>query len=300
MKVAVSGGYGLVGAAVCAELGAHGHEVVPLSRRNGNDVGDVQALTAAFEGCNAVIHAAGINRETGSQTYDSVHVQGARNLVTAARAAGVRQVVLVSFLRARPGCGSGYHESKFAAEEIVRESGLDYTIFKPGVIYGRGDHMLDHLSRAFRTFPVFGFVGFTDQNVAPMHVHDFARLLTTAITDDRLRNRTFAAVGPETLTLRKAVLRVAQAVGRNPFTVRLPIWIHKLVAVTAEAFMREPVVSRAQVRILSEGVVDPASDCDLLPDDLRPTTAFTEEPIRKGLPEPSRYGFRDLRCPCWF
>ena len=77
----------------------------------------------------------------------------------AAKAAGVKQIILLSFLRARPNCGSPYHESKWEAEEIVRKSGLDYTIFKSGVIYGKGDHMLDHLSHAFHTFPFFAFIG---------------------------------------------------------------------------------------------------------------------------------------------
>src|SRR6185369_16051584 len=107
----------------------------------------------------AVIHAAGINREIGDQTYAKVHVEGTRKVVASARAAGVRKIVLVSFLRARPACGSGYHESKFAAEEIVRASGLDFTVVRAGVMYGRGDHMLDHLSHALYTFPLFGLVG---------------------------------------------------------------------------------------------------------------------------------------------
>jgi NADH dehydrogenase len=77
----------------------------------------------------------------------------------AAERAGVQRLALLSFLRARPDCGSAYHESKWAAEQIVRASGLDWTVLKPGMIYGRGDHMLDHLSRALHTFPVFVRLG---------------------------------------------------------------------------------------------------------------------------------------------
>ena len=58
------------------------------------------------------------------------------------------KIIYLSFLRARPACGSRYHESKWAAEELVRGSGIDHTILKSGVIYGRGDHLLDHVSRA--------------------------------------------------------------------------------------------------------------------------------------------------------
>ena len=79
------------------------------------------ALGGAFAGCEAVVHCAGINRELGEQTYQRVHIAGTANVVAAAWRAGVRKIVLISFLRARPNCGSGYHESKWAAEEIVQD-----------------------------------------------------------------------------------------------------------------------------------------------------------------------------------
>src|SRR4029077_976422 len=104
----------------------------------------------------------------------------------AGRGAGVRKILLLSFLRARPDCGSRYHESKFAAEEIVRGSGLDYTIFKAGVVYGRGDHMLDHLSHALYTFPVFAPVGFREKGVRPLAVEDLVKVMRVALLNQRL------------------------------------------------------------------------------------------------------------------
>ncbi len=142
-----------------------GHEVVLVARgRNQTDsaihqlartrfvpmnLDNVAELARAFAGCEAVVHGAGINREIDGQTYQRVHVDGSRNVIEAARRAGCRKIVVISFLRARPDCGSGYHESKWAAEELARQSGLDYTVLKCGVIYGQGDHMLNHLSHAF-------------------------------------------------------------------------------------------------------------------------------------------------------
>src|SRR6266487_5489155 len=78
---------------------------------------DAEALARAFAGCDAVAHCAGINREIGAQTYQSVHIQGTANVLKGARSAGVRRFLLFSFLRARPKCGSPYHETKWAAEE---------------------------------------------------------------------------------------------------------------------------------------------------------------------------------------
>src|SRR5262249_36169736 len=146
MRIAISGGTGFVGSHLARDVARRGHEVVLLSRRTGVDLADGDALAQHLAGCDAVAHCAGINREIGNQTYQRVHIAGTRAVVDAARRARVPKIVLMSFLRARPGCGSPYHESKWAAEEIVRGSGLDFTVVKAGMTYGRGDHMLDHLS----------------------------------------------------------------------------------------------------------------------------------------------------------
>ncbi|MDB6028192.1 MAG: nucleoside-diphosphate sugar epimerase [Verrucomicrobiales bacterium] len=307
MKVAITGGTGFIGGHLAQALTAQGHEVVIISRTRKTSLayrtqvaaiglGDAAALETAFAGCDAVAHCAGINREVGTQTYEQVHVQGTRNVVNAAKRAGVKKIVFVSFLRARPGCGSPYHESKFAAEEIVRDSGLDYTVFKPGVIYGLGDHMLDHLSHAFHTFPLFAFVGMKDQLIRPTAVADLVRpLMAAVLMDPRFTKKTMAVMGPETLTLRAAVQRVASVVGKRPITFRMPLWFHYGFAWILERLMVTPLISLAQVRILSEGIVEALPACAALPEDLKPTTPFSEDSIRRGLPEPKPFQCSDLR-----
>src|SRR5215213_5742118 len=103
-RIAITGATGFVGRHVTQRLRAAGHAVVPLSRRTGVDLAspDAGALRTALDGCDAVIHCAGINREIGTQTYDSIHVRGTQALIEAARAVGVGHVSVLSFLRARP------------------------------------------------------------------------------------------------------------------------------------------------------------------------------------------------------
>src|SRR5262245_29093038 len=216
-------------------------------------------------------------------------------VVNAARRAGVMKLGLDSFLRARPDCGSGYHESKFAAEQIVRASCLDYTVLKPGVVYGRGDHMLDHLSHAFHTFPLFGFVGFAERLVRPLAVADLVQVMRAALVEHRLSRQTVAVTGPEEMPLTEAVRRVARAVNRHPLMFPLPVWWHYGFAWFCERTMRIPLISVAQVRILSEGLIQPLPACDELPDDLRPQRPFSAEQIRAGLPHARRFGLADCR-----
>jgi len=310
MKIAITGGTGFVGRSVARALVSEGHAVVLIAR--GHDqtcpsiqqlpnarfvaagLDDTDQLAAAFAGCQAVAHCAGINPQIGAQTYQNVHIDGTRRAVEAARRAGVGKIALISFLRARPYCGSGYHESKWAAEEIVRGSGLDYTVFKCGVIYGRGDHMLNHLSHAFHTFPMFAFVGFTDQPIRPTAVADIARLVKASLTAGALSRRTVAVMGPETLTLRQAVRRVARVVGRHPLMFPLPVWFHYTLGWLLEKVMVTPLVSIAQVRILTEGLAEASPPCEPLPPDMAPAIPFSEVQIRQGLPAPGRFTRRDI------
>jgi NADH dehydrogenase len=131
-------------------------------------------------------------------------------------------------------------------------------------------------------------------------VDDVARILVAAATGDtRLRNRTFAVLGPEQLSLGDAVRRVARAIGRRPVFARLPVVLHLALARLWEATMRVPLVSIAQVHILAEGVVEASPNAEELPADLVPNTPFSEEVIRAGMPEPGGFGCGDLRwVPC--
>jgi uncharacterized protein YbjT (DUF2867 family) len=309
VRIAVTGGAGFVGRHLVRHLVDRGYEVVVVARRSPPphlvppgvrvilaDIADRESLERAFEECDAVAHCAGINRELGEQTYARVHLAGTEAVVAAARVAGAHRVVLLSFLRARPDGPTGYHRSKWRAEEVVRASGLEWTVLKSGVIYGRGDHLLDHVSRALHTFPVFALVGLRPRPLRPVAVRDLVTVITAALEGDpRLASRTFAVVGPETLSLAEVVRRVARAKSRRVVVVRLPVIAHRLLALVAERVMRVPLVSLAQVRILAEGVTLPLPAADALPGDLVPRTRLTDDVIRDGLPEPGGFGRADLR-----
>lgn len=313
MKIGITGGTGFMGTHLARRLATHGHDLVLISRgTRGPDldlfdrtrttfvqasVGDKQAIGDAVADCDAVAHLAGINFERGTQTYDTVHVRGTETVVAASTDADVSTVILSSFLRARPDCGSAYHESKWQAEEIVRGSELEYTVFKPGVTYGQDDHLLNHVSRALATVPVFVLVGFDERLVRPLAIDDLVDCMVASLTEDRLSNATIPVVGPEELTLEETVHRIGTVAGREPNTVRLPNRLLSASARVLEYIMEVPVVSRAQVRILAEEVVEPAPEavCDPLPEDLQPTRAFSEDRIERGLTDRRPFGRTDLR-----
>ncbi|MFB2581337.1 NAD(P)H-binding protein [Herbiconiux sp. P15] len=291
MRVAITGGTGFVGRHLAERLDPA--DTVVISRRTGTSIGDVDALEAAFAGCDAVAHCAGINREIGDQTFESVHVVGTRAVIEAARRAGVKRIVMLSFLRARPDSGSGYHDTKWAAEELIRGSGLDHTILKSGMIYGPGDHMVDHVTRAVRTWPVFATVGFRERKVRPVPIADAVDVLIAAL-EGRVSDPTVAMMGAEELELGEAVRRIADVAGRNPLYVRAPVWSIRALAQLTEWVMVTPLVAKAQAQMLAEGVNEASPPAPELAEGLRPSRPFDEASIRAAMPE-GRFALRDLR-----
>ncbi len=294
MRVAITGGTGFVGRHLAERYAAD--DVVVVSRRTGVEIDDVDALTEAFAGVDAVAHCAGINREIGDQSFERVHVRGTAAVLEAAHRAGVQRVVLLSFLRARPGTGSPYHETKWAAEEMVRSSGLDYTVLKAGMIYGHGDHLVDHLSHTVQTVPLFASVGFREKTISPIPVAELADVLVGAL-EGRLSRRTVAVRGGEALLLSEAVRRVARVVDRPVRVFPAPVWAHRVLGQVTEWTMRVPLVAKAQVRMLAEGVTEATQPAGELPADLAPTARFDEEHIRAALPPRGGFTWRDLRLP---
>ncbi|MGB4137937.1 MAG: NAD(P)H-binding protein [Microbacterium sp.] len=294
MRVAITGGTGFIGRNLAARLPAD--DTVVISRRTGIEIDDVDALAAAFRGCDAVAHCAGINREIGDQTFARVHVEGTRAVVEAARRAGVRRIVMVSFLRARPDCGSGYHESKWAAEEIVRGSGLPHTVLKSGMVYGAGDHMVDHVTRAVRTFPFFWTVGFRERTARPVPIDDAVDVLIAAL-EGRIPDSTVAVMGVDELTLGEAIRRIARVAGRRPAYIPMPVWTVRVLAQLTEWVMVVPLIAKAQARMLAEGVSAAAPPAPEPPLDIRPSRPFSDDRVRAALPEGrfTRDDFRLLR-----
>ena len=300
MKIAITGGTGFIGRHLARDLIERGHEVVVIARgsysRNTQpipgarfvslNINDTGQLQAAFQGCDAVAHCAGTSVEDGKQTFRQLHVEGARSAVKAAEAGGVKKFVLLSYLNVRPGVGSAYHATKWEGEEIVRASRLNFTILKAGLVYGQGDHLLHNLSNLFRRMPVFATVGLKEKSVRLVAVEDLVAVIEACLLDEnRFARQTVAVLGPEEFPFSQAARRISRAMGRSFLLVLpFPVVFQRMLAWFSERFMPKPLITKAQVQMLADGISTPTPESVPLPGDLAPKTYFTEEQIRKGLP----------------
>ncbi|MCA9803667.1 MAG: NAD(P)H-binding protein [Cyanobacteria bacterium HKST-UBA02] len=248
---------------------------------------DDSKLFHAFRNCEAVAHLAGINHESGKSTYKEVHVEATVRILHAARKAGIKKILYVSYLKARPRCLSAYHESKWEAEELIRKSGMDYTILKPGMIYGPGDQMITQIARALDTSPFFSPVssfGIIEPGLRPVAVDDMVRIMAAALLESRLSRKTVAVLGPERLTLSQIVRRIARVKRKMSLVLPMPVMAHMVLAGLNEAAGSPGFLpTMAQVRMLAEGMDEVPAGCDELPENLQPELFLTDDLIKEAL-----------------
>ncbi len=148
--------------------------------------------------------------------------------------------------------------------------------------------MLTSIKRTLDMLPgvaIFPSVGLMEKKMSPVAVEDMVNVLIPSLLEDRLSRQTAAVVGPEELTLSKAVKRVAKVMKKPVLIMPVPTIAHYMIAAAAEKSLRNPLTAFAQIRMLSEGMSQPLSDSEFLPSDLVPHIEFNEESIRAGLRE---------------
>ncbi len=291
MKVVVTGGTGFVGREIVRQLCAAGYSVRVVARGNHpvepgvewirGSVLEFVTLPTAFAGAQAVIHLVGIISELGDQTFERVHTTGTSNAVNAARTAGIPRFLQMSALGTRPNAVARYHRSKWEAEEIVRRSGLQWTIFRPGLIYGPGGGFMNLLTQISRWSPVLPVLGPGTSQMQPVAVEDVAQCFVTALDSSAALGKTFDVCGPETFRFTELLELILAALGRSRRLLRLPLPLARCQAAVLEAvfptlFGAAPPLNRDQIVMLQEdNVGDPRPASQLL--------GFDPIPFRQGL-----------------
>ncbi len=194
------------------------------------NIRDPESIRAAVAGADSVVNLCGVLAESGRQTFQAVHVDGAANIARAAAAAGAERLIHVSAIGAGDSATSKYARSKAAGERAVREAFPGATILRPSVVFGPEDsffNLFAGISRATPALPLFG--GGTTK-FQPVYVCDVAAAIVAALDDDSAHGQVYELGGPEMYTFRELMQKMLQVIRRRRLLVPLPYLVGDIQA----------------------------------------------------------------------
>ena len=278
MKVAIFGGTGFVGSYLVDELLDHGHLPVLLTRPGSEEkvhrrescatvpgaIEDPEAVRQTVAGADAVIYNIGILQEYPQKgiTFEALHFDGARLAMDTAAEAGVRRFLLMSANGVK-GDGTGYQRTKYMAEQYLQASGLDWTIFRPSVLFGDPRGHMEFATQLYRDIvdsplpaPLFyqGLLpsGAGSMQMSPIHVQDVARAFVQSLGHEENIGRIHCLGGLQRLSWKQILQTIAQATGKRLIGVPTPVWVVRALAGLVEGLDILPV-TRDQLTMLMEG-----------------------------------------------
>ena len=288
MRVAVIGGTGFVGGYLVEALIEAGHRPSLLVRPGSEaklqhadecrlvtgSLSDQNSINDTVAECDAVIYNVGILRENPQQgvTFENMQFQGVVSCVAAAREAGIKRFLLMSANGIQPPV-TPYQETKYRAEQFVKNSGLRYTIFRPSVIFGDPQGKMEIATQLDQEMirvlvPAIGFHnGLRSANgaimLSPVFVQDVADAFVRSLDNPAALDQEYSLGGPRTISWTGMLECIAQAVGKKKLILPMPISLMKIAATLFDWIPVFPV-TRDQLTMLAAGNTAPDDDLRLL------------------------------------
>ena len=274
MKVFLTGGTGFVGSEVLRQLVAAGYIVRALVRKGSEDklavmqnvevypgdVTDAASLVNALAGCDAVIHLIGIIREFPGRgvTFNKMHVESTRHVLEAAAKQGVQRYLHMSANGTREHGITAYHRTKWQGEELVRASSLDWTIFRPSLIFGPGCEFVNMLASLVRKLPVVPVIGDGKYRMQPVDVKQVAASFVKALEMPESIGATYQLGGGASYSYDEILDLTARALGKEKACkIHQPLFMIRPMIKLMQGFELFPI-TEDQLKMLIEGnVCDP-------------------------------------------
>jgi NADH dehydrogenase len=272
LKVFLTGGTGYVGNYVLRALIDHGYGVKCLVRQrlerkigtkqgyeiSQGDILDYDSLLAGMKDCGAVINLVGIIRESPKRdiTFTNLHYIATKNCVDIAKKLGIKRFLQMSALGTRRNVRATYHKTKYMGEEYVSKSGLTYTIFRPSLIFGKGDVSINLLAENIKKLPIFPVFGSGRYKTQPVSVENVAEGFAKAIDCEEAFNRIFEVGGPKKYEFDELLDTIGQTLGKSVRKLHVPLFVVKPLIWLMGRFNFCPVSYEQLIMLLEDNVCD--------------------------------------------
>lgn len=214
------------------------------------DVTDLPSLTAAMQGVDQVIHLAAVNRDKGASTMQAINAEGTKNVVAAAKAAGVKHIINLVGLGADPRRPYPLARTQGEGVNAIMSSGIPYTILETSVIFGAGDEFLNTLAGLARVPPVMVVPGDGKTRFQPMAAPDVAACVVKALALPAAINQRLQICGPQVMTLEQIIDAILAEMGVSRIKLHMPVSLLKIGVGVMEAALPKPPVTSSLLAML--------------------------------------------------
>jgi len=261
-RVCIIGGSGFVGRAIVDQAIGAGHQVTVACRHPERardllvkgaelarvDVTDGNGIDAAVAGHDVVIYLVGLLFEKGRQNFAAAHVDGVARALESCQREGVKQYLHMSALGAGKVAESAYAQTKAAAEKLVSESGLNWTIFRPSIIYGAGDNFFNQFKAMSAMLPVMPVIS-GETRFQPVWVEDVARAFVASVDNHHVHAQIYELGGPGVFSFQAMLELLMLDLGRQRTFIPLPGFAANLMAIFTSV-LPTPPITQDQLKLL--------------------------------------------------
>jgi uncharacterized protein YbjT (DUF2867 family) len=213
------------------------------------------SLDAAVQGVDTIVHAAFLTADRKQSTgneYEKTNVQGTTHLIQAAKKAGVKRVVEIGGLGTRPDKPGSYMQGRYLAEKMLKESGLDWTIIQPSVLFGKNAPFIKGLVDLIRTSPVVPLIGGGKIMFQPIYVEDVVTVIIKVLEDPvSTANKTYTIGGPAYYSFTQIIDALLQATHKQRIKVPAPTSLVGVGAAVMEAVLPKPPLTKAAMALFT-------------------------------------------------
>ena len=161
-------------------------------------------LLSKIRNSDALIHLVGIGKQSVKMDYDTVNVEFTRKIVNLSKKSKIKKFIFTSGLGVSANSSSGYFISKYKAEQLIVNSGLNYTIFRPSYIVGKDDLLTKHLKKQIKQKKI-EIPGSGNYLIQPIYINDVVKIILESTREPKFKNKIIELVGPEYITFEKYV-----------------------------------------------------------------------------------------------